>query len=331
MKALVNSISAASCLLLLAAGCGGSDSGSAADTKVKYLTSFGTFGREAYVYVAIEKGYFERAGIDVDVKPGSGTVDVLKLIASGRADFGPGDFTSTVITIAKEKLPVTAVAAVHQRSLAALVALEGSGIARPKDLEGKKVGDQPGSTNQVMFPVYAKAAGVDAAKVKFVPAAPPALPQLLVSGKVNAIGQFVVGKPTIEKAARGRKAVVLPYGDYLKDLYGNVLATATKTAKERPDLVKKFRDALLKGLEYAVDHPDEAGRILKKNQPTQDAAVAAAELKEMAPYVRSAGSPAGALDRARVESTLKILTSAGAIPTGAAADRFATFGLAPGA
>src|SRR4029453_3598692 len=130
----------------------GDDKGSQADNglqKVNYLTSFNSFGREAYASVALDKGYFKDAGFDVKINPGSGTVDVMKLVAGGQADYGIGDFTATVITLGKQKLPVTPVGMIHQRSMAAIMTLEGYGINSPKDLVGKQVGDQPGSTNTV--------------------------------------------------------------------------------------------------------------------------------------------------------------------------------------
>ncbi|GAB3436884.1 ABC transporter substrate-binding protein [Phycicoccus ginsengisoli] len=324
--------SAATATLLLAA-CGSANDGaqpaSAKQEKqakqVSYLTSFNTFGRDAYVYVAQEKGFFAAEGLKVDIKPGTGTVDVLKLVASGRSDFGIGDFTTTVVTVAKEKLPVTAVAAIQQKSLAAIVTLEKNGIAAPKDLENKTIGDQPGSTNQVIFPVYAKAAGIDASKVKFVPSAPPALPQLLASGRVDAIGQFVVAKGLIESAAKGEKAVFLPFGDVLPDLYGNALVTSKDFLKSNPEAVSSFRKALLKGLEYSIAHPDETGTILAKYQPTQNPKVAAGEVTAMAPYVTGTGSAVGALEKDRVTKTINILSQAGAVPSGFTADQVADF------
>ncbi|MGI5490988.1 ABC transporter substrate-binding protein [Microtetraspora malaysiensis] len=320
-------------VVLMAAACGGGGDteGKAADSteSVHYLTSFNTFGRDAYAYVAQEKGYFKEAGLDVDIKPGSGTVDVMKLLASGRADFGAGDFTAALITVAKEKLPVTAVGMVHQKSLAAIISLEGNGITESKDLEGKTIGDQPGSTVQVTFPVYAKAAGIDASKVKFVPSAPPALPQLLAGGKVDAIGQFVVGRSLIEKAAEGKKAVILPYGEVLSDLHGNALLASSKLAQDKPELVKKFTAALFKGLEYSIAHPEETGEILKKYQPTQNPEVAAAEVEAMAPYVAPQGATVGAVDKARVEANIKLLTEAGAIPAGLTPEQVVAFAVAP--
>ncbi|MFG1623465.1 ABC transporter substrate-binding protein [Kribbella sp. NPDC049227] len=305
--------------LALVSACNNDDEGKQADTgltKVSYLTSFNTFGREAYAYVALEKGYFKDAGFDVTINPGSGTVDVMKLVAGGQADYGIGDFTGAVITLGKQKLPVTTVGMIHQRSLAAIVSLEGYGITKPQDLVGKSVGDQPGSTNTVMFPVYAKAAKIPADKTDFIPSPPPALPQLLASGKVPAIGQFVVGVPLVEKAdPKHRKAVVLPYGDVLPDLYGNAIITRTDLAKDHPDQVKKFTAALLKGLQDTIDDPAGAAAILKKYVPQTDLGVATEELKLMKPYVKPDGfnDPLGSVDPQRVQTILNLLDEAGAI------------------
>lgn len=328
MRATPIALAAALATTLAATACQSDPSGTDVD-KVTYLTSFSTFGRDAYVYVADEQGYFADAGIEVEIRPGSGTVDVLTLIASGQADFGPGDFSTTVITIANEQLPVTAVGAVHQQSLSAIMALESSGIATPADLAGRTIGDQPGSTNQVMFPVYAAAAGLDDTQVTFVPGQPPQLPSLLAAGRVDAIGQFVVGQHLIENAA-GEPAVVLPFSDHLPDLYGNTLVANTTTVAENPDLVRRFSEALFRGLAYSIENPEETGEILVSRQPAEDAQIAAAEVRLMAPYV-GAGGQLGTLDRDRVQGTIDILVAASAIEDGIGPDDVADFDLAPAA
>ncbi|MEU4601458.1 ABC transporter substrate-binding protein [Kribbella sp. NPDC023972] len=303
--------------LALVSACNSGNEGQSQDSglqKVSYLTSFNTFGREAYAYVALEKGYFKDAGFDVTINPGSGTVDVMKLVAGGQADYGIGDFTATVITLGKQKLPVTTVGMIHQRSLAAIVALEGGGITKPQDLVGKRIGDQPGSTNQVMFPVYAKAVGIDPESVTFVPSPPPALPTLLASNKVNGIGQFVVGLPLVEGVAK-KKAIALPYGEKLPDLYGNAIITRSDLAKDHPDQVKKFTEALLKGLQDTIDDPAAAAAILKKYVPKTDLAVATKELELMKPYVKPQdfNGPLGAVDPTRVQKIITLLDDAKAI------------------
>ena len=237
----------------------------------------------------------------------------MKLVAGGQADYGIGDFTAAVITLGKQKLPVTTVGMIHQRSLAAIMSLEGYGINKPEDLIGKSIGDQPGSTNTVMFPVYAKAAGIPADQTKFIPSPPPGLPTLLASGKVKGIGQFVVGKPLVEKAdPQHRKAVVLPYGKVLPDLYGNAIITRTDLAKDHPDQVKKFTGALLKGLQDTYDDPAAAAAILKKYVPQTDLTVATEELKIMKEYIKPDGfnGPLGAVDVDRVKKVITLLDDA---------------------
>ena len=159
------------------------------------------------------------------------------------------------------------------------------------------------------FRAYAKAAGIDPESVKFVPAPPPALPQLMASGQVDAIGQFVVGEPLIAAVANGRKVVVLPFGKLLPELYGTVLMTSTKLASKNPDQVRRFSKALLRGLVYAAAHPEEAAEILASYQPTQNKAVAQKEVELLAPYV-GAADKVGNIDRERVVQSINILAAA---------------------
>jgi len=312
--------------------------GSQSLEKVTYLTSFGNFGRDSYAYVAKEKGYFKAAGFDVEIKAGNGSLENAKTIVSGQAQFTPIDLTGGLLAAGgangQPKLTgFTAVAAIQQRTMAAIMSLDGYGINTPKDLEGKTIADTPGSVVKNLFPTYAKLAGVDAAKVKFVPGTAQTLFGTLASHQVDGIGQFVVGKPTIENIAKGRTAVLLPYSDVLQDLYGNVLITGSQYAKDHPDRVKKFSDALLKGLQDAITNPDEAGTILKKYVDTAVPASASAELKLMGAFVKSeaSGVPVGALDSQRVARSIAILQGAGQIPAGLAPEQVITFDLVPNA
>lgn len=295
--------------------------------EIDYLTSFSTFGRDAYVYVAQEMGYFDEANMDVTVNPGSGTVDVMRLIAADTADFGPGDAATAAITIAEQDLPVRAVAAIQQNTLAAIATTGSTGIAEPADLEGGIFADSPGSTVAILFPFFADAAGFDDTTVEFVPSAPPDLPRLLASGQADFIGQFVVGRGLIE-GATGDTAVFFPYGDFLPDLFGNVLLARQDMIEEQPEVVQAFTTALLRGLEYSIDHPEESGEILAGLIPEQDAAVAAGEVEIMGPYVRpdDFDGPIGSIDEERFTSMLELLANAGAISEDTTTDQI----VAPG-
>jgi len=178
-----------------------------------------------------------------------------------------------------------------------------------------------------LFGAYAKLAGVDASKIQWVQMPPTQMAQNLAAGSIDAATQFAVGKPAVENAAKGRAAVIMPFSTYLTDLYGNGLAVTKKTLADDPKQVKAFNDAMLKGLQYALEHPDEAGEIYAKYQKLQPAKVAAAETTLMKPYVQSAtsGGAIGALDRQRVVRNIALIQSAGIIPAGLSPDDVVTY------
>jgi NitT/TauT family transport system substrate-binding protein len=321
------------------AGCSGSEDsgndGAGTQVKVTYLTSFGNFGRDAYGVVALEKGFFRDAGFDVTIQKGEGSAANIQKIVSGQVHFTPIDLTGGLLFAgnpdnkdnAKE---FTAVAAIQQRTMAAIASTEDKGIRTPKDLEGKTLVDAPGSVVRNLFPTYARLANIDEKKVTWQNGEPATLIGTLASGKVDGIGQFVVGQPTIAAVTK-KKPTFLPYSDYLTDLYGNVLITQTKYAKEKPDEVRAFTEALLKGLEYSLANPAEAAQILKKTDQTANQDAAKAELELMGAYVRSAGSgeKLGTVDVERVARTIAILEGAGQIPAGLTPDQVISVDLVP--
>ncbi|MGN9913645.1 ABC transporter substrate-binding protein [Phytohabitans sp. LJ34] len=314
---LVKRASAAAIAVVLAAGAcdsGGGEPRAAEADRVTYLTAVGAFGRESYAWVAKEKGFFAEAGIDVEIRPGAGTTENLGLLASGRAQFSANDLSAVMIVLGngKYRADVRAVAVIQQRTLNSVTLLAATGVKTPRDLSGRTIGGVRGGAPWLLFPAYAKLAGLDASTVRWIGAEAAQMPKLLATGKVDGVGQFVVARPAVEKAAGGRPAVVLPYSDVLTDLYGNALLASTKVIREDPDLVRRFAGALLEGLVYAIGHPEESGQILRKYVPTADPATAAAEVELMEPYVRANGT-AGVFEGARVARAVAILRGTGII------------------
>src|SRR5690606_6795653 len=246
--------------------------------------------------------------------------DNVALVTSGQAQFAQADLTGAMLLWGQEaSQEFTVVAAVHQRTLTGIMTLEGNEIDSPADLEGKTIGDiVPGSVNYILFPAYARLAGIDPDEVNWENAPPPELPGLLAQGRVDAIGQFMVGVPLVAAAAEGREVISLPYSDYLTDLYGGVIITSQQLAQDDPDLVQRFTRALMRGLEYTIENPQEAGEILVKYEPEQNAEVAAAEVELLANYVRplAPSEPFGLITEERVAQSIAVLEAAGAIPAG---------------
>ncbi|MEJ3747559.1 ABC transporter substrate-binding protein [Actinomycetes bacterium KLBMP 9797] len=330
----------------MAAGCGSDDPQQTdrAGVQATYLTSFANFGRDAYAWVALEKGYFRDAGFDVTIQKGQGTGGNIQAVLSGQVQYAPVDLTGGLLYMGKNQTTdFTAVAAIQQRTMAAIASTEDKNIKTPKDLAGKTLADTPGSVVRNLFPTYAALAGIDEKTVTWVDGDAATLIATLGTGKVDGIGQFVVGRPTIAAVTK-KNPVFLPYSDLLPDLFGNVLITRTALAKEKPDEVKRFTAALLKGLDYALANPQEAGEILKKNEPTANPAAARAELELMAPFVRpdgtgsSAATPGatatgggtlGAIDTTRVARAITILEDAGQIPAGLTPESIVSVELTP--
>jgi NitT/TauT family transport system substrate-binding protein len=310
-------------------GCGSgstsSPSGSGSPTDhVTYLTAFGAAGRDAFAWIAQEKGYFRDAGLDVDIELGKATGENLKALAAGRAQFAALDLTGAMISAGakggKGYQGFRAVLAIHQQTLVAIMSMKSSGITTPKDLAGKRIAAAANSVNQLLFPGYARLAGIDASTVRWVAVQPVQLGSTLASGKVDALSTFLIGRPTIEKAtlaAKKQTVDVLPYSTYLPDLFGNAIVTTQGLAAKDPDLVKRFREAMRRALVYTIAHPDEAGALLHAKHPETVAALATQEIELMTPSVtaQGTGSAIGLITRDRAAGAITSLREAGLVTT----------------
>ena len=119
-----------------------SQSAVAADN-VTFITDFGFNGRHAYYYVALEKGYYEAAGLDVKIVRGQGSSDAVKQVASGTAQLGFADTSAAIFAKANDGIPIKLVSVIYAKPPHAIYVLKDSGITKPKDLEGKKSPTQP--------------------------------------------------------------------------------------------------------------------------------------------------------------------------------------------
>jgi NitT/TauT family transport system substrate-binding protein len=307
-------------LLATAAGCGSSTKSDAkGPDKVTYLTAYGAVGRDAFAWVALDKGYFKKNNLDVKIQLGNAASTNLKELSAGQAQFAALDFTGAMIAAGKTKgQEFQAIAAIHQKNLSSVISLPKSNITTPKDLEGKTLVTATGGVGKLLFPAYAKLAGIDPKKVTFKEVATTQVTPTLVSGQAQGAATFLIGTGAIKKAAKVPSVNVLPYSNYLTDVYGNALITSPKLAKSDPDEVKRFRDAMLEALAWTIKNPEAAAKILVKYNPTAVEASAVGEITSMAPYVdsSSSGTAIGAMDQQRVARSIALLEGQGLIPAG---------------
>jgi NitT/TauT family transport system substrate-binding protein len=289
------------CVLLLMSG-----RASAVDN-VTLITDFGYNGRHAYFFVAIEKGYYKQADLEVKVVRGQGSVDAIRQVGANNAIVGFADAGSLVLARGNDQIPVKLVAIVYAKPPQAIFCREDSGIRQPKDLEGTSIANPAGGATVDMFPVYARTAGFDASKVKWIVAGSDALPGLLAGNRVPCVGQFTVGEPLLRMQAAPAKLVRLAFADAGVSFYGNGIIATDATIATKPDILRRFAAATIRGMQDAFANPEEAGRIINKYHPTIDVAVAKGETEAVAELAQVKGRELGLIDPARVEETIAVV------------------------
>jgi NitT/TauT family transport system substrate-binding protein len=276
---------------------------------VTLITDFGYNGRHAYFFVAIEKGYYKDADLEVKVVRGQGSVDAIRQVGANNAVVGFADAGSLVLARGNDQIPVKLVSIVYAKPPQAIFCREDSGLKKPKDLEGASIANPAGGATVEMFPLYAKAADFDAAKVKWVIAGSEALPGLLASNRVPCVGQFTVGEPLLRMQAAPAKLVRFAFADAGVNFYGNGIIATDATIARKPDLVRRFVAATIRGMADAFADPEEAGRIMHKHHPTVEAAVAKGETQAVAELAQVQGQPLGLIDPMRVAQTIEAVSS----------------------
>lgn len=298
-------------LLILTAICaiGFGPRPAAAADKVTFVTDFGYNGRHAYYFVALEKGYYAKQNLDVDIVRGQGSADAVKQVAAGSAQLGFADMAAVILGRGNDQIPAKLVAIVYAKPPHAIYVLKESGIVTPKDLEGKKVADTAFSAVPKLFAAYAKAANIDASKVTWLVTAADTLPAMLTTGRADGIGQFTVGEPLLAKSAMPKQIFALSYADAGLDLYSNGIIASDSIIKSNPDLIRRFVAATMQGLNDAIADPKEAGEIMHKHHREVDADIATGETRIVGTLTGQTGLPLGAIDPDRVQKALEIVGS----------------------
>jgi NitT/TauT family transport system substrate-binding protein len=225
-------------------------------------------GNHAPFFVAMDKGYFRDQGIQVDtIDKGNGSVNTMTLVGSGQYDFGFGDLPTLVVAKAKG-VPVTSIIVVNQQSPLAMIALKGTGLHTPKDLEGKVVGIQPSGSTFVFYLAFLAANHVDRSKIT-EETIPVPYEEFLLTRKVQVIPGYIDAElPELEAKAGGMGSLEVILGaKYGYDGYGSGVLTSDQMIKNHPDLVRRFTRAYLRGFQDVTRNIREAADILAKYNP----------------------------------------------------------------
>lgn len=220
------------------------------------------------IYVALANGYFEEAGLDVQVvqPPEDGAVT---LVASGKAQFGVSFQDSLAPAFAGDSpMPVTAVAAIIQHNTSGIVSRAGEGMDTPRGLEGRKYATWDLDVEKATIRDVMAADGGNFDLVELIPSTVTDEVSALQSGSVDAIWIFY-GWAGVACEVADLDIDYFEFADIdpVFDYYTPVLIGNNAWLEENPDAARAFLAALSKGYTYAAEHPAEAADILMEAAP----------------------------------------------------------------
>lgn len=247
---------------ILVAACGGAPAGGPETNLVDIRLPLGYIPNIQFapLYVALDKGYYRKAGLNVVMDYAQET-DGLALVGAGEIQFAI--VSGEQVPLARAQgLPVVYVMAWYQQYPVSIVSLAEEGILTPQDLAGKKIG-LPGlyGANYVGLEAILFAAGLKEGDA-ILDSIGYTQVESLVAGRDAAVSVYTANEP-VQLRAQGYQVNELRVADHVQ-LASNGLITNEKTIAEDPALVRAMVQATLKGLQYTIDNPDEAYQISKK-------------------------------------------------------------------
>jgi ABC-type nitrate/sulfonate/bicarbonate transport systems, periplasmic components len=291
---------------------GGRAANAAEATTATIRMDFIIGGKHAPWFVALEKGFYAKRGLNVTIQSSTGSADTVRTIGAGGADFGFADI-STMIVARSRGTPIQTVAQFGYVP-ATIMWREDTNIKRLKDLEGKTYAISPGQAQWYLMPAYCRINKIDYKAIRIQETAAPLQPAALATKKADFIVMYRASNDEIAELA-ARKVGVKVNRIFMKDtgldIYGTGLVVKEDDVKKRPEFVRAYVQATLEGLRYARDNQEEALKILLKHKPELDPYLATVQLKNALTEVfippESVQSGLGYMRPEITEKTVKIV------------------------
>lgn len=260
-------------VLLIIAGCSEGKEASTSELEgelipVSFVLDWTPNTNHTGIYVAKAQGFFEDAGLDVEVML-PGEVGSAQLLATNKADFGVS-YQESVTIARNEGLPIVSIAAVIQHNTAGYASPVEYDITEPADFEGKVFGASGTDLERAMLETIMEENGADVSKIEFQ--------NIGDSDYFTAVKRDIdfslvfQGWTGIEAELRDQELNMVYLKDFSEalDFYTPILATSETMINDNPDLVTAFVHAAMKGYEYAIENPTEAADILIESEPDLD-------------------------------------------------------------
>jgi NitT/TauT family transport system substrate-binding protein len=258
-------------------------------------------------YVALDKGWYRAEGLNMIIKPGGPDIDLVEQVASGSSDFGTAFLSDLTVNIQKGR-SVVSIAQIQQMNGLLLVAKKASGIKRPGDLAGKRIGIW-GSNWEAQLNALLARERIAKKDVTIVPQGFDM--QGFLNGEMDVASAMIYNEyhQVLESGIKPQDLNIIEYSLYGLGFPGDSLFTRLDLTLNDPDLCLKMLRASLRGWHYAVDNPKEAVDIVLKYDKTGKAnrAHQLSMMREISGLVKVTWMELGYTDRITVEQMINIL------------------------
>ena len=237
--------------------------------KVDFILNWIAGGDHAPYYYARSQGWYEQAGIDLNIEQGKGSSMSAQRTGVGKDDIGLADMPPVFAAIGKDA-DLVAVMNIYANSPYGFYWLKSSGIADPTDFASRKIGNPPWDAARQMWPAFAANVGIDPDSVTWVNVQPNAKLAALKSGSIDVTTSFYNIHHIFQKQlgddmgyASGKEFGVNPYGNSIivngeflrdhKDLVAAFVAVTQRAFEACAQDAKPCIEALVeanKGLQY---------------------------------------------------------------------------------
>jgi NitT/TauT family transport system substrate-binding protein len=236
---------------------------SIAADKVVLMLNWYVYGEHAPFFYGLENGIYSAAGIDLEIQEGRGSGPTTQAVAAKTATFGYVDLP-TMMRIAIKGAPVIATGVLLQKSPMSVMGFAERNIRKPDDIKGKTVAMTPGGSNEQIWPLFLKKAGLSEGDFKTVSGDA----QTKVNAVINGQADLVLGYPMDQGMkildATGKRVYAIKFADYGINLVSSGIVAQKDWLKDNPDLARRFMAASTKAVEAAVKDPKGAADAMLK-------------------------------------------------------------------
>lgn len=218
------------------------------------------------LFVALEKGYFQEAGLDVTIRrPPEGST--TELVGLGQAQFGIS-FQDSLAARLAGGLPVTAVATIIENNTSGVLARQDSGITQPLDMADHSYGTWNDPIELGMLEYIIESEGGDYSQVELV----PNQADNSVVGLANSMFESAwvyYAWDGIMADSQDVPAEFFYFKDYAEELnfYSPIIIANNEYLENSQEEAEQVVQAIKRGYQYAIENPEEAVDILIKHAP----------------------------------------------------------------